>query len=116
MRVYFSGSRYAAALSVKQPLFSERQMETTMPTIVAHHKVKDQKHWLASAKRKEFFAAIGVTNIRTFINPTDPTSVALMMDVPDMEKFGAAMQSKGAADAMAYDGVLPETVVVCIEA
>lgn len=87
-----------------------------MPTIVAHHKVKDQKHWLASAKRKEFFAAIGVTNIRTFINPTDPTSVALMMDVPDMEKFGAAMQSKGAADAMAYDGVLPETVVVCIEA
>ena len=87
-----------------------------MPTIVAHHKVKDQKHWLASPKRKEFFGLIGVTNIRTFINPTDPTSVALMMDVPDMEKFGAAMQSKGAADAMAYDGVLPETVVLCIEA
>lgn len=87
-----------------------------MPTIVAHHKVKDQKHWLASPKRKEFFGPIGVTNIRTFINPNDPTSVALMMDVPDMEKFGAAMQSQGAADAMAYDGVLPETVVVCIEA
>jgi hypothetical protein len=46
----------------------------------------------------------------------DPTSVALTMDVPDMETFGAAMQSMGAADAMAYDGVLPETVVVCIEA
>lgn len=87
-----------------------------MPTIVAHLKVKDQKHWLASPKREEFFGPIGVTNIRTFINPTDPTSVALMMDVPDMEEFGAAMQSKGAADAMAYDGVLPETVVVCIEA
>ncbi len=87
-----------------------------MPTIVAHHKVKDQKHWLASPKRKEFFGPIGVTNIRTFINPNDPTSVALMMDVPDMEKFGAAMQSQGTADAMAYDGVLPETVVVCIEA
>jgi hypothetical protein len=38
------------------------------------------------------------------------------MDVPDMEKFAAAMQSKPAADAMAYDGVLPETLVVCIEA
>ena len=67
-------------------------------------------------KRKEFFELIGVTKIRTFINPTDPTSVALMMDVPDMEKFGVAMQSKDAADAMAHDGVLPETVVVCIEA
>lgn len=87
-----------------------------MPTIVAHHKVKDQKHWLASPKRRAFFETIGVTNIRTFINPTDPTSVALMMDVPDMEAFGAAMQSEAAAQAMAYDGVLPETVVVCIEA
>jgi hypothetical protein len=26
-----------------------------MPTIVAHHKVKDQKHWLASPRRAEFF-------------------------------------------------------------
>jgi hypothetical protein len=103
-----SGTAFAAALS------SATQKETSMPTIVAHHKVKDQQHWLASPKRKEFFGLIGVTNIRTFINPTDPTSVALMMDVPDMEKFGAAMQSKGAADAMAYDGVLPETVVVCL--
>jgi hypothetical protein len=30
------------------------------------------------------------------------------MDVPDMDAFQAAMQSKGAAEAMAYDGVLPE--------
>ena len=96
--------------------YSLAQATASMPTIVAHHKVKDQKHWLASPKRKEFFGPIGVTNIRTFINPNDPTSVALMMDVPDMEKFGAAMQSQGAADARAYDGVLPETVVVCIEA
>ena len=109
-----SNRRYAAALSVKRPLFSGTQKETSVPTIVAHHKVKDQKHSLASPKRKEFFGPLGVTNIRTFINPTDPTSVALMM--ADMEKFGAAMQSKGAADAMAYDGVLPETLVVCIEA
>ncbi len=86
-----------------------------MPTIVAHHKVKDQKHWLASPKRKELFGPIGVTNIRTFINPTDPTSVAVMMDVPDMEKFGAAMRSKGAADAMAYDGVLPDVDVQVVE-
>lgn len=87
-----------------------------MPTIVAHHKVRDHKHWLASPKRQEFFGEIGVTNIRTFVSPTDPTSVALMMDVPDMGSFVAAMQSQGAADAMAHDGVLPETVVVCVEA
>jgi hypothetical protein len=97
-------------------MFPRTQREPSKPTIVAHHKVKDQKHWLASSRRMEFFGPIGATNIRTFINPTDPTSVASLMDVLDMEKFGAAMQSKGAADAMAYDGVLPETLVVCIEA
>ena len=37
-----------------------------------------------------------------------------MMDVPDMETL-AAMQSKKAAEAMAYDGVLPETLVIMTE-
>lgn len=115
MRVYFGQALGRSAVG-ETVVISETQEESSMPTIVAHHRVKDQKHWLASPKREEFFGPIGVTNIRTFINPTDPTSVALMMDVPDMEKFGAAMQSKGAADAMAYDGVLPETLVVCVEA
>ncbi|MEO5883641.1 MAG: hypothetical protein ABIQ06_14575 [Caldimonas sp.] len=87
-----------------------------MPTIVAHHKIKNQKHWLASPKRKELFDPIGATNIRTFVNPQDPTSVGLVMDVPDLEAFTATMQSKAAEDAMAYDGVLPETVVVLVEA
>ena len=87
-----------------------------MPTIVAHHKIKDQKRWLASSKRKELFEPIGVTNIRTFVDPQDPTSVALLMDVPDLEAFNATMQSKAAEDAMAHDGVLPETVVVLVEA
>ncbi len=87
-----------------------------MPTIVTHHKVKDQKHWLASPKREELFGPIGVTDIRTFINPQDPTSVGLIMDIPDLETFTATMQSKAAADAMVYDGVLPETVVVLVEA
>jgi hypothetical protein len=39
-----------------------------------------------------------------------------LMDVADMDAFGAAMQSQGAAEAMAYDGVLPETLVILVEA
>ena len=38
-----------------------------------------------------------------------------MMDVPDMNAFKAAMQSKAAADAMAYDGVVPESLVILVE-
>lgn len=87
-----------------------------MPTVVAHHKVKDSKHWLASTKRREFFGPLGVTNIRTFISPQDSTQVAVMMDVPDMNTLLAAMQTPGAAEAMEHDGVLPETLVFTIEA
>ena len=60
-------------------------------------------------------ARIGVTNIRTFVDPKNPTHVAVMMDVPDMEAMAAAMQSEAAADAMANDGVVPESVVILVE-
>ena len=87
-----------------------------MPTLIGHHDVKDHDHWLASPKREEFFGPLGVTNIRTFVDPKNPTHVAVLMDVADMDAFQAAMQSESAAEAMAYDGVLPETLVILVEA
>jgi hypothetical protein len=78
--------------------------------------VKDTDHWLSSPKREEFFGPLGVTNIRTFVNPENRTQVAVMMDVADMDALAAAMQTEGAAEAMAYDGVLPETLVLLVEA
>jgi len=86
-----------------------------MPTIIGHHDVKDTDHWLASPKREEFFGPLGVTNIRTFVDPQNRTRVAVLMDVADMDSLMSAMQSEGAAEAMAYDGVLPETLVILVE-
>ena len=87
-----------------------------MPTVIAHHDVKDKDHWLASPRREEVFGALGVTNIRTFVDPQNPAQVAVLMDVPDMDAVMAAMQTEGMAEAMAYDGVLPETLVILVEA
>ena len=87
-----------------------------MPTVMAHHEVKDKDHWLASPKREEFFGPLGVTNIRTFVDPENPTRVGLVMDVADMDAVTAAMETQPAADAMAHDGVLPETLVILVEA
>ena len=87
-----------------------------MPTVNGYHDVKDKDHWLSSPKREEFFGPLGVTNIRTFVNPENPTKVGVLMDVADMDALMAAMQTPGAADAMAYDGVLPETLVILVEA
>ena len=87
-----------------------------MPTVFGYHDVKDRDHWLASPKREEFFGPLGVTNIRTFVDPQNPTRVGVLMDVPDMETLQKAMETEGAAEAMAYDGVLPETFVILVEA
>ena len=87
-----------------------------MPTIIGYHDVKDTDHWLASPKREEFFGPLGVTNIRTFVDPENRTRVGLLMDVADMDAVMAAMETEAASDAMEYDGVLPETLVILVEA
>jgi hypothetical protein len=87
-----------------------------MPTIVAHHEVKDKDHWLSSPKREEVFGPLGVTNIRTFVDPQNPNRVALVMDVADLDKLMEMMQTKEAAEAMEHDGVKPETLVMLVEA
>ena len=87
-----------------------------MPTIIGHHDVKDKDHWLASPRREEIFGPLGVTNIRTFIDPQNPAQVAVLMDVADMDAVMAVMQTEAAAEAMAHDGVLPETMVILVEA
>jgi len=82
---------------------------------MGHHDVKDTKHWLASPKREQVFGPLGVSNIRTFVNPDDPKKVGVLMDVADMDAVTAYMETQDAADAMAHDGVLPETLVLLVE-
>jgi hypothetical protein len=87
-----------------------------MPTVIAYHEIKDAKHWLSSPTREEFFGPLGVTNIRTFVDPQRPTRAAVLMDVPDLDKVMEAVRTQAGADAMDHDGVLPETLVVLLEA
>ena len=87
-----------------------------MPTVIAYHDVKDADHWLASPKREEFFGPLGITSVRTFVDPQNPKRVGLLMDIPDMDAVMAAMQTPEAAAAMEHDGVLPETLVILVEA
>jgi hypothetical protein len=87
-----------------------------MPTVIGYHDVQDTDHWLASPKREEVFGPLGVTNIRTFVDPTNRTRVGVLMDVPDMDAIMAAMETQEGADAMAHDGVVRETLVILVEA
>jgi hypothetical protein len=86
-----------------------------MPTVIGYHDVADTEHWLASPKREEVFGPLGVTNIRTFVSPDDPKKVGIVMDIADLDAVMSFMDTQEAADAMAYDGVLPETLVLLVE-
>ena len=85
-----------------------------MPKIIATHEVDDVAHWLTSTKRQEVFAGIA-ENIFTYVNPNDPNSVGLTMDVADMAAFDAVLKSEAGAAAMKYDGVRPDTIVLLVE-
>ncbi len=87
-----------------------------MPTVTGYHKVKDTQHWLASPKREEVFRPLGVTNIRTFVYQENPTRVAVLIKVADMDTLMAAMHTPATTDAMEYDGVPPKTLVILTEA
>ena len=87
-----------------------------MPTVIAYHEVDDKDHWLASSNRETFFGPLGVTGIREFVDPENPSRVALLMEIPDMEKVQEALQGEEAAKAMSEDGVRGETLVMLVAA
>ena len=53
-----------------------------MPTVMGHHDVLDSDHWLASQNAKSSSARSEWPRSEP-LSPTDRTSVALLMDVPD---------------------------------
>jgi hypothetical protein len=88
-----------------------------MPTIIAHHDVKDTQHWLSSPKREEVLGPLGASNIRTFVNQQNPQQVAVLMDVDDVDAMmnAIANPSPELVEAMEYDTVLPETMTILVE-
>ena len=85
-----------------------------MPTLIAFHDVDDVDHWLNSPKREELFGPLGIT-VRTFVDPGGSNRTGVILEVPDVDAFQATMESEAAAEAMSFDGVRPDTVVVLAE-
>lgn len=85
-----------------------------MTTLIAFHEVDDVDHWLRSPKREEVFGPLGIT-LRTFVDPEKTNRVGLIAEIPDMAAFQALMASEAGADAMKFDGVRPETLVLLVE-
>jgi hypothetical protein len=85
-----------------------------MTTLVITHEVDDVEHWRTSTRREEYFGPLGIT-ARTFIDPDAPNRAGLVVECPSLEAFQEALQGEGAADAMKFDGVRPETLRMYVE-
>jgi hypothetical protein len=86
-----------------------------MQTLLVFHEVDDVDHWLASPKREELFGPLGMT-ARTFRDPSGSNRVGLIVETPDMSAWDEMLRSQAAADAMKFDGVRPDTILVLAEA
>lgn len=112
-RVPATGVRKRATMDSAQGTADDARMASLIITC----RVEDPEHWLASPVRDALFATFGVTALRTFVNPRDPTSVALLVDTPppppdeveaDLRVVLAAMADHPAVrDALAVDRVVP---------
>jgi hypothetical protein len=85
-----------------------------MATYLITHEVDDVDHWWDSPKRAEVFEPLGIT-VRTFRDPEGSNRVGLIAEIPDLDAFQEFMQSEAASEAMRYDGVRPETLLVLAE-
>jgi hypothetical protein len=86
-----------------------------MPRVLVVHEVKDVQHWLSSPKRGEFFGPLGVTEIKTYVDPEGSKRVGVTMNVPDMDAVMAEVQTQHGAETMEHDGVIAETMVILVE-
>lgn len=62
-----------------------------MPTLVAQHNVDDFETWLKGHEDRVNLFAPAVSSFKTFQDQGNPKSVTLVLEVTDMEKFGAIM-------------------------
>jgi hypothetical protein len=91
-------------------------VEEFMPTVIAYHEIDDKDHWLASDNREKFFGPLGVTGIREFVDPENPERVAVLMEISDMDRVMAALQTEEAATVMSEDGVRSDSLVLLVAA
>ena len=85
-----------------------------MATYLITHEVDDPDHWWSSPKRAEVFGPLGIS-LRTFRDPAGSNRVGLIAEIPDLNAFEEFLQSETAAEAIRYDGVRIETLLVLAE-
>ena len=91
----------------------------TITTMIIFHEVKSGDQWAEAwrkgkGSRHEMFGKHGI-KARTFRDPKNPESTGVILEVPDMAKCQAFLESDEAKKAMAEDGLKVDTVRMLVE-
>lgn len=62
-----------------------------MATIIIRHKVGDFKTWLAGHQDRVNVFSPAIKSFKTFQEANDPKTIAMVLEVNDMEKFNQMM-------------------------
>jgi predicted dehydrogenase len=82
--------------------------------VIAIHDVDDIQHWFDSPKRAEFFQARGMKATPFRERAGASSSVAVLIETPDMETLEKALAEPAAADAEKHDGVHVDTIRILL--
>jgi hypothetical protein len=90
-----------------------------MTTAIIVHEVKNGAQWARAWKkgkgsRHEIFGNLGI-KARTFRDPNRPKLKGLILEIPDMAKCQAFLESDEAKQAMREDGLKVETMRMLVE-
>ena len=90
-----------------------------MKTKLAIHETENADHWAKAwhggeGGRHDQFSKLGV-KCRTYRDPQNPDSVAVLMEAEDFAQFENFVASEEGRKAMAEDGVKPETLRILSE-
>ena len=95
---------------------TSKAMKGTTMQVIAIHDVNEVEHWFNSKVRAEFFEARGM-KATAFRDPSgEGKTVAVLIEAPDLETLGAALETPEAQAAEKNDGVLPETIRLFVDA
>ena len=85
-----------------------------MMKVIATHDVDDVQHWFDSPKRAEFFEARGMMVTPFRDRAGESSSVAVLIETPDMETLENALAEPDAAEAEKHDGVHVDTIRILL--
>lgn len=90
-----------------------------MTTALIFHEVNSGDAWAkawrkGTGSRHEMFGKGGM-KARTFRDPKNPNSTGLIVEIPDMAKFQALLESAEGKKAMQEDGLKVETMRLLVE-